>query len=365
MSKKLEGRFYSLDLTRGFIVILSVYLSNIPFGGYEYLRHGEWYGITILDFILPAFVTIFGTGMSFAYQKGVHWGKLSKRTIRLILYGLIFNMIVMWDFNFDLLRYTGVLQLYAFLGIATVIITKLVKKPIYMLLTALIVLLIHGLIFAVSTIGCGQSLPQPGCNPSGIIDKIVFGMNHMYRQGASGYDPEGLLTMFAALSNVLIGYWAGCLLLKKRLENKMAWKELFITGAILVLLSYVFFHLLPYNKKIWTPSFAMLTAGSTLGLLGLLHLIFDRNKQLTGPIRLIEAYGRNSFFVYFGKFIVASLLTHLTININDETLSYMQVLYGWIDRITDYPQLTYAFIILFGWTLIVWILYKNKIYIKV
>ena len=313
MSNRLEGRFYSLDLTRGLIVILSVFLSNIPEGGYEYFRHGEWSSITILDFILPAFITIFGTGMAFAYKKGVHWGSLSKRTIRLIIYGLIFNMIVIWEFNFEILRYTGVLQLYAFLGIFTVLITKFSKKARYLLGIALIILFFHGLLLILTSANCGSALPQPGCNPSGVIDKAIFGVNHMYQQGTRGYDPEGILTMIAALSNVLIGYWAGCLLLKKRSENSMAWKQLFLVGAIFIILAYIVSFILPYNKKIWTASFAMLTAGSTLGLLGLLHLLFDRGKRLMGPIRIIEAYGRNSFFVYFGKFVLASLMAHITL----------------------------------------------------
>ena len=366
MSNKINRRFYSLDLTRGLIVILSVFLSNIPYGGYEYLRHKDWYGVTIIDFILPAFITIFGTGMAFAYQKGVHWGELTKRTIRLIIYGLLFNMIVMWEFNLEMLRFTGVLQLYAVLGIFTVIITRFSKKPIYLLGIVLTILFLHGSLLLSTSADCQSGLPQPECNPSGVIDQAIFGADHMYVNGTRGYDPEGVLTMFASLSNVLIGYIAGLLLLKKRQEGRYAWKELIISGCIIIILSLVISQFLPFNKRIWTPSFALLTAGSTIGLLGILHILFDKGKSLAGPVIIIEAYGRNSFLIYFGKFIVASLMTHITIKAGEETLSISQILYRWVENtIPFYPQLMYAFIILLIWTIVVMILYKKKWYLKV
>src|SRR5690606_4792966 len=77
---------------------------------YDLFRHAEWYGLTLLDFIFPAFLTIFGILMAIAYDRKIKWYKVGRRTILLILFGLLFNMIVSWNFSLSDVRYTGVLQ---------------------------------------------------------------------------------------------------------------------------------------------------------------------------------------------------------------------------------------------------------------
>ncbi|MBT2685995.1 heparan-alpha-glucosaminide N-acetyltransferase domain-containing protein [Bacillus sp. ISL-37] len=362
---KESRRIHSLDLTRGIIIVLSVYLSNIPYGGYENLRHGAWYNVTILDYILPAFITVFGTGMAIAYHRGVSWPKLIKRTIRLIIYGLIFNMIVQWNFNFETLRYTGVLQLYAALGIMAVLISSVAKTWKSLSLIAVLILILHGSYLLAASSGCEQGLPQPDCNPSGIIDSKVFSTDHIYHQGESGYDPEGILTIIASLANVLFGFAAGSILMKNREIGKNSWKALVLLGIVLIGGSHLVDIILPFNKKIWTPSFALLTAGTTISLLGIVHLLSDqKNKTHNNPlVYFLNAFGRNSFLIYFGKFILFSLLNH--IKFPGQDLTFSQVLLNWLEGITAYPQLAYAGLIFMVWTIIALILHKKNWYLKV
>lgn len=365
-----KRRIYSLDMSRGLIVFLSVFLGTIPAGGYEYFRHAEWYGFTIIDLILPSFITIFGTSMAIAYQKGINWGKLIKRTIRLIVYGLVFTIIVSWSLDFSTLRLTGVLQMFALLGIVTVVITKFVKSPIKLVLTAFLLLFVYGFVTLATSQSCEGGLPQPTCNLSGIVDANVFGENHMYAQGERGFDPEGLMTSFAAVSNVLIGFAIGRLILIKKESG--AWKEILTLGMILVLLSLAVYQIIPFNKRIWSPSFALLTSGITAILISTFYLFFDNRKNgdvketALGPIVwFLEAFGRNSFFIYFGKFIIASLLAHITIMVHHEEKSLASILFHWIEAISPYPQLSYAFFMLLFWTAIALTFHKKKWYVKV
>lgn len=361
---KKKQRFRSLDLTRGLIVMLSVFLFHIPAGGYEYLRHAKWYGVTIMDFILPGFITVFGVGMAFAYHKGVKWQKFIKRTLRLLIYGLVFNMIVDWKIDFSTIRLTGVLQLYAFLGIFTVIITNFVKSWRGLIIIAFMILTIHNFTLLSFSQDCTNGIPQMDCNPSGVIDVVIFGAEHLYHQGKLGYDPEGILTIFASLSNVLFGYASGLILLENR--EKGAWKQLILFGIILLSISYFASYLLPFNKKIWTPSFALLTAGSVVTVFGFAHLICDRMNVAKKSIFVwyLEAFGRNSFLIYFGKFVVYSLLIHIMIKIENEGTSISNLLFSTIQQFTDYPQLAYAFVMLLGWSLIAIVLHLKKWYIK-
>ncbi|WHY61470.1 heparan-alpha-glucosaminide N-acetyltransferase domain-containing protein [Cytobacillus firmus] len=359
-----KRRFRSLDITRGLIVLLSVFLFHIPAGGYEYLRHARWYDITIMDYILPGFITVFGVGMAFAYHRGVNWSKLIKRTIRLIIYGLIFNMIVDWKVDLSTIRITGVLQLYGVLGLLAVIISTLVKSWRLLIPVVAFILLIHGYILFSFSQSCTGGLLQPDCNPSGIIDVAVFGAEHLYHQGTMGYDPEGFMTVIGALSNVLLGMIAGRILLEKR--DKGAWKELILFGAAVLLLSYAASNFLPFNKKIWTPSFAMLTAGTVITVFAFIHLVFDQLKKTNKGILTwyIEAFGRNSFLIYFGKFIVYSFLARIMIDAGGKEVSFSAWLLSKMDQVTQYPQLAYAGVMLLAWSAVAIILHLKKWYVK-
>jgi heparan-alpha-glucosaminide N-acetyltransferase len=371
-TNRVKKRVYSLDIARGIVVILSVFLSMIPYGEYQfaYARHAEWYGLTLIDFILPSFITIFGASMAIAYHKGVKWEKIIKRTIRLIVYGVIFTMIVSWNVDFTTLRLTGVLQMFALLGLVTFMITRKIQSPSMLIIIALFISTLYGAGLLFTAQGCENGLPQPDCNPSGMIDSKVFGENHLYHQGKRGFDPEGLVSSLSALSNVLLGYAFGRLMLTRKETG--AWRELLLLSVLLIGLALLWHQFLPFNKRIWDPAFGLLMAGTIAGTLSLLYLIFDKRKAdaketaLKSIVFFFEAFGRNSFLVYFGKYILSSVMLHLTLTTagGDERTIYESLL-NWVESISSYPQLTYALFMVALWTIIALILHKMKWYLKV
>ena len=363
-SDKLR-RIDSLDIVRGTIVLLSVLLFSIPIKINWLNVHADWYGFTVIDIILPAFITIFGTSMAIAYRKGINKKRFLSRTLKLLLYGLIFNIIVSWSFDLDTLRVTGVLQLFAILGIATVIITRIIKKPLFLFIISVLIFILHGLILINSSEYCGNNLPSPSCNPSKIIDTYIFGENHIYVQGKRGFDPEGIPSMFGALGNVLLGYVVGLVILrKKKIEMQLI---MMILIALIMLLITVQF--IPIGKRLWTPSFGFLTVGITITLILINYYIFDRKSadmKFVNPIKnLLIAFGRNSFLIYFGKYLLDSLLRNITINVNNSEQSLRNIIKNFLDAFSPIEGLLYAVVIFSFWLIIAIVCHKKRWYFKV
>ncbi len=360
-------RLLSVDITRGLIVLFSVFTSAIPPGGYEQFRHPAWYGLTLFDFIFPTFLTLFGASLALAFRKGVPWKKFCLRTARLIIFGLLFNMIVNWNPDLHTLRLTGVLLLYAVLGLAAALITRLVRRWPSLLLLGLAVSVSYLALLLVASAGYPGGLPQPDFNLSGLVDAKIFGLPHMYFMGRRGYDPEGVLNMYSALANVLFGYAAGTILHAKKMFRS---RHLLLIGLGLILGGCLFNTLLPFNKKIWTPSFALLTAGAAIAALGLAHAFFDHGlrwpRLIKGGLWYLEAFGRNSFLVYFGKMILLSLMGNITLSRIGIDRSISAFYLESIARLTVcHPGLIYALTFVVFWSAMVALLRYKKWYIKV
>jgi predicted acyltransferase len=351
-------RVHSVDMTRGLIVALSAFLSHIPPGGYDLFRHAEWYGLTLLDFIFPAFLTIFGISVAIAYDRKIKWYKVGRRTILLILFGLLFNMIVSWNFSLSDVRYTGVLQFYAIIGLIIVLMMRLSRKWWLAALAALLLLTGYGTVLLASSEDCLNGIPQPDCNLSGVVDGMIFG-EHMYAKGERGYDPEGLVTLAGATGNALLGLAGGKLLLQKRTQG--ASRSLMGLAIVLIMLSWMAADVLPYNKKMWTPSFALLTAGVTMFALSIFHVLIDQHKRFNLLTKGLQAFGRNSFLIYFGKYILASIMLHVTVY----DLPLRDWLLGFVKEWSWAPQLTYALILFGFWLLVAIVMHRKQWYIRV
>lgn len=361
---KKKSRIYSLDVTRGFIVFLSIFTFSIP----GVFSHAPWYGLTLLDTIFPAFVTIFGTSMAIAYQRGVSAKRMTTRTLRLVIFGLLFNMVAAWSLDLSTLRFTGVLQLFAVLGVFTVIITKYIKRIGALIALSFIIFGIYGASLLIVGTGCEDGLPQMGCNPSHLIDPVIFGENHTYAGGGRGHDPEGIATMFSALGNVLLGFAAGKILLDK---GRNVAKRLFTFSTILILISLAVNVIIPFNKRLWSPSFGIITAGLTIFILAICYLLFDRKEPAeVHPFKksvhwVLEAYGRNSFLVYFGKYVLYAVLINTSITIGERSVLLNTLLMEFSGSFGLPAEIIY-FIIYFGlWLFITLYAHKNKIYVKI
>ena len=355
-------RLRSLDVARGLVVASSVLVTNLP--GLEHgfwLAHAEWYGFAFHDLYLPMFLFLFGSGIAIAYRRGVDRRRLARRTVLLVVYGLVFNGIVGWDLSPARWRLTSVLGLFAVTGLIVTLATRVARRWWQALLLAVLVLGVHQAVLLGVADRCGVPLPMPGCNPSGVVDPAVFGAQHLYRGGAAGYDPEGIGMWAGATATVLVGYAAGSLLWHRRAAG--AAPALLALSVGLLATAPLASVLTPISKKLWSPSFAVLCAGAGALLLAVLHVVVDRRTREAGrPVALLEAYGRNSLLVYFGKFVVTAVLVNLrwpgrqdpirTVVL--DALGAPAVAASWV----------YVAVLLLLWSVVVTVLHRRGWYLK-
>jgi heparan-alpha-glucosaminide N-acetyltransferase len=341
------ARIRSLDVARG-LVIAWLLLSDVVFGERDLARHADWWGFTAYDWIFPAFLLLFGSSLAIAFRDRVHWPRLLRRTTVLLVAGLLFNMVTAWDASWGTLRLTGVLQLFAVVGLVAIAVTRPARRWWQALVVACVLLAGHQALLAGIGSGCPSGLPEPDCNPSANVDPVVFGAQHLYHGLERGHDPEGLGVLPGATASALLGYAAGRALWERR-RNAVA-HLLGITVACLaaapLLAAWI-----PLNKRVWTPSLALLTAAITVGLLAVCHILFDlladRAPPARTPLRVLgwvpEALGRNSLLLYFGFYALSAVLANA--HLGDRPAN--EAIRDWAEGIAagGYPALLLTFFV--------------------
>ena len=277
-----------------------------PSPGLSWLRHSPWDGIRVADVVFPAFLFMVGAGMSLA--TGTRWRRLARRTVLLLVLGLLFNA---WgDTGADLsdLRLPGVLQMIAVAGLIAGAVTAFVRRAVIVAAIALGLVVLNGFLLSHAPLACGTGRLDPGCSFPWAADRHVFGSGHVYHQGAFGHDPEGLLTtLLAAPALVLVGWAAGRFLYTARDRvgtAVLAVAALGSTGVAALIWSP--------NKRLWTPTFGLLmAAGCTLVLVALSFALDRPARWPVQPVRwTLTALGRNALLVYIGQHVVAQALAN-------------------------------------------------------
>ncbi|HSZ71240.1 MAG TPA: heparan-alpha-glucosaminide N-acetyltransferase domain-containing protein, partial [Cytophagaceae bacterium] len=111
-------RYASVDVFRGITVAFMILVNNPGSWTYVHpvLLHAEWNGCGPADFVFPFFLFIVGLSIVFSLDKSIASGtnkgvlvqKCIKRSLILIILGLVLNLFPSFDFMH--LRFPGVLQ---------------------------------------------------------------------------------------------------------------------------------------------------------------------------------------------------------------------------------------------------------------
>ena len=154
-----------------------------------------------------------------------------------------------------------------------------------------------------------KNLSREG-NVVGLVDRTLIGPKHMW-SGDPVTDPEGLLSTPTAIVTALLGYWTG-LFIQRRGINHRTVAELVLCGLVLFALGQCWHFILPINKKIWTSSFVLLTAGWATMCLAVCLRIFDIGgwRRLARPFQIV---GVNAIFVFVMSGLLSILLSHTDI----------------------------------------------------
>ncbi|MBM4171471.1 MAG: DUF5009 domain-containing protein [Ignavibacteria bacterium] len=378
-------RLLSLDAFRGFTIAGMIMVNN-P-GSWEYvypqLRHADWHGWTFTDFVFPFFLWIVGVTMTFSFavriSKGDSNRKLILNVVRrsaiifalgLFLTGFPFGFL--WDhqFSFSTIRIPGVLQRIAVCYLISSIIYIYTSRRGQIISIALLFLSYWLMMFYIPIPEFGAGLFEKGKNFAAYIDSL-FLSGHMWR-ATKTWDPEGLISTIPAIATTLLGAITGDYIRKSEHSKieKSAW--MFVAGAIMLLIGAALDMWMPINKSLWTVSYSIFIGGWALCLFGIFYFLIDAKGIKTWSQPFV-VYGMNAIFVYVLSGVVAKSigLWKFNVRLSDGTFSTISLKSIIMQNIFDplfspiNSSLAFAVFFIAVMYLVVWILYKKKIFIKV
>lgn len=293
-------RLVSLDAYRGVVMLSLLFgsvfgsLKNHPDWHWLYVQneHVEWEGCSLWDLIQPAFMFIVGVAMPFAFAvrsaKGDSWGKqflhVLIRAASLILVGVVLDNFGASAWSFGFIR---VLQQIAF---GYVLAFLVLGRPLWVQGIVAAVILVGYTLFWAFNPWNGPDGPwvMGGANVGNAFDKWMLGRNYTGHYVGLNAIPES--------ANMIFGVMAGQAILHAKSPGRVALR-LALVGLLGIVVGFALGPVMPLVKRIWTPSFAVYSAGWTTLFLAGFYWAIDvmGSKWWTYPLVVV---GTNSIAAY-------------------------------------------------------------------
>jgi predicted acyltransferase len=367
-------RLFSLDVFRG-ITVAAMILVNNPGSWdaiYPPLEHAHWNGCTPTDLIFPFFLFIVGMSIHFAYQNKIEEGlsrklfmKILKRAVIIFLLGILLAWFPVFSLErLERLRIPGVLQR---ISVVFLFCSLLYFKTRWLTQIRIVLVLLVGYFLLMTFVpvpGFGDANLEPETNLGAWLDRLLLN-GHLWSQSKT-WDPEGVLSTIPAVATGLLGLLTGQLFSKiEKPEQRTTW--LFFIGAILIFSGLCWSLIFPLNKSLWTSSFVLYAAGIALQFFACCYWLIDVQgwKKWATPF---VYYGTNAIFVFVASGILAKTLARIKITEGDEEISFWSYVYehlyaSWLSP--KNASLAFAVTLILFFLLILWQMYKRKIFIKV
>ncbi len=215
--------------------------------------------------------------------------------------------------------------------------------------------------------GCAvTTIDDKACNLAAYFDRLILTPDHLW-SAAKVFDPEGILSTLPSIVTTMCGALTGKWLIEDRDRVEKA-NGIFFAGTILAAAGWSWSLLFPLNKALWTSSFVLYTAGLALLTLGVCYWLIDV-KRMSWWSKLFVIFGVNALALYVFSGILSNLLGAVSIDSADgKSISLQEWIYNnlflsWADPIN--ASLFYALSYVGFWLLMMWVLYRNRIFIKV
>lgn len=352
------SRILSLDILRGITVAGMILVNNGYGDSFEPLCHSKWNGLTPCDLVFPFFLFIMGVSTYLSLSKTQFRAsppvmmKIIRRTVLLFLIGLFINwfeLATKGDVNcFGHLRIWAVLQRIA-LCYGIVSVFAITVKHRWLVSTIVVLLVAYSAILLF-----GNGYAEDATNILARVDTAIFGVDHLYHK--SPVDPEGLLGTISSVAHVMIGFYVG---MKIKKSDTLEFKtfRVFLIAAALIIIGYLLSFALPLNKRVWSPSYVLVTCGLASALLGILMYFIDMRKCRRW-YTFFHVFGINPLFLY----VVSELLSVVfrRTGLND-------MIFGAVNYVVPHQQtasLIYAICFVLINFLFGYMLYRKKIYVK-
>ncbi|WP_445731640.1 acyltransferase family protein [Mariniflexile sp.] len=364
-----SNRLISLDVLRGLTILLMILVNTPGSWAYVYppLRHADWHGCTPTDLVFPFFLFIVGVSAWFSFKKyetklsKITFFKICKRATIIFLLGFLLNLYPFFDFGS--VRVMGVLQRIAIAYAFGAIICLSFKRERILMVLGLIVVGYWALLYFGSTTD-PYSLNE---NIVRKFDLYVFGEKHIYKGFGIPFDPEGLLSTIPSIATVIIGYLIGqSMSLETEILKKI--KKLLVSGALLSFTGFVWGYVFPINKALWTSSYVFYTAGLATLFLALLIYVIDF-KGYVKWVKPFVHFGTNPLFIFvFSGLYVKTISYLIKIPSKEGEISGYKYLYEnvFIPLAGNMNgSLLFALTHIVAFWFLCYLLYKNKIFVKI
>ncbi len=281
--------------------------------------------------VVPYVLVIVGLTLLFVDEPPLGWprgaGRRTKKVLALLLLaaGIAYFAADFAYFEQSKVRVPGVLQRIAIcylLAASIVLLTSFRRVRLAVFARAgcvVLLLLAYWAIVRPSSFGLrpliaapdGYQMPRMETRPDGLlhdwIDVSVLG-THLYSERP---DPEGILSTLPSIATVLLGVLAGGFLRRRQSAagqqgSAVAW--LFLAANVLLVLGLWMALDFPLNKKIWSSSYVVVTAGLALHFLAACYWLVDVQgyRRWAQPFLVL---GTNAIAVYFLSSVGARIIT--------------------------------------------------------
>jgi predicted acyltransferase len=357
-SRKTAVRLGSLDVFRGLTILLMLLVNNVALDANTpyLLTHAPWNGgVYLADLVFPWFLLAVGVAIPFAAAS------FRKKNLP------------SWRYDLKVIQRSILL-----FGLGLLIVSSIARRPVFALdvlqliaMAYLVAALLYDLpthrramiagFFLVAYWAAIRYLPVPGVGRA-IFEEDQNLILHFNNTFLEAVNLRGLLSVIPTSALVMLGSLIGDLF---RLElpslRRSAW--LLVIGLGLAVLGVLWNLSLPYNKTFWTPSYILLTAGLGTIVLGIFHYLVDA-RGWHGWAFPLTVFGSNALFAYVVPILVKVwLLQGIEVggaSIQQNILNFWQSLAGGYGGGWLY---TLSYIVF--WWLVLWVLYRRRIFLRV
>jgi predicted acyltransferase len=312
-----KERLVSLDAFRGFImlwlaggdaIIRSLHMVGrnpvFNFLVYEF-NHTPWRGLRFYDCIWPSFMLMVGISIPFAVAKRsktqsesqIMWHAV-RRAIILFLLGSVRESVFLG--HPYLIELSSALQPIAIAYLVAFLISR--KSVRLQVAVASVILIGYALLLAfVGAPGIPAGTYELNHNLVNYVDLVYLNPHWQVWP----YAPEGwgtILSTIPTVSTTIFGLIIGELLMSSRSKTAMV-KIIAAAGISGIALGWILSPFIPVVMKMWTTSYAVMTAGWASLMFAFFFWFIDvrGNKRWTLPLVVI---GMNAIFIYLFMSII-------------------------------------------------------------
>jgi predicted acyltransferase len=313
----------------------------------------QWGQFYFYDLIMPLFLFIVGVVLPVAFKNRLAKGATKKqiythvikRVVKLYILGLIASGHLL-QLNIETLHlWTDVLHAIAvgYLVSSILILELNIKWQIG--ITAALLLLYWAVMALIPIPGYGAGIYERDLNLALYVDNLVLG----HFQEGQGW--TYILSNMTFICSVMLGVFAGHILLSKEAEKKKA-NQLILIGLSCVIAGKIWGIWFPIIHHLWTSSLVLFAGGWSFLLLALFYLVID-----------VWGYKKWTFlFVVIGMNAIAVYVATHLFNFKLIGNVFVGGLAKWLGPWNGFVQELTALVVV--WLILYW-MYKTRTFIKV